>query len=123
VAAIRLDSAEWTLLEPMMASGELPRLSALRRRAAVARLDNADHRTGLVWEQFLAGRSAAGTKRWSPVHFDPSTYEVAKIGARPLTPFFTSIPGHTVAFDVPSLWFEYGPTTRSAPMARTPTSW
>ncbi len=101
MAAIGLDSAEWSLLEPMMDDGELPHLSALRRRSAVARLHNADYRTGLVWEQFLTGRGAAGSGRCSPVAFDPSTYEVVKVGARPVAPFFRSVPGHTVAFDVP----------------------
>lgn len=101
VAAIGLDAAEWSLVEPMMAAGELPHLAALRRRAAVARLEHTDYRTGLVWEHFLTGRGAAGSGRWSVVEFDPSSYETRKEGAKPLRPFFADVPGRTICFDVP----------------------
>ncbi|MGD9798528.1 MAG: alkaline phosphatase family protein [Acidimicrobiia bacterium] len=103
VAAIGLDAAEWKLIEELFAEGGLPHLSALRRRSAVARLDDPlDHRTGLVWEHFLTGRGAAGNHRWAAVEFDPDTYEVWQEGARPVRPFFaTEPPVRSVVFDVP----------------------
>ncbi len=103
VAAIGLDAAQWSLVESMMDDGALPHLAALRRRAVVAHLEHADYRTGLVWEHFLCGRSAAGVGRWSAVRFDPSTYDTRKEGALPFTPFFEKVPGRTICFDVPYL--------------------
>jgi predicted AlkP superfamily phosphohydrolase/phosphomutase len=103
VAAIGLDAAEWTLVEEMLDAGELPHLAALRERSLVARLDDpVDYRTGLVWEHFLTGRSAAGNGRWAAVEFDPATYEVWQEGARPVEPFYAGAPlVRGVLFDVP----------------------
>ena len=103
VAVIGLDAAEWSLLDPMMAAGEFPHLARLRRRSAVAVLtDPDDYRTGLVWEHFLTGRSAAGNRRWAAVEFDPATYATWQEGARQQVPFYiTSPPVRTVLFDVP----------------------
>jgi len=103
VAAIGLDAAEWTLVERLLADGEMPHLERLRARSAVAQLqDPADYRTGLVWEHFLTGRGAASNMRWAAVEFDPLTYEVWQEGARPTTPFYVSDPPlPAVIFDVP----------------------
>jgi predicted AlkP superfamily phosphohydrolase/phosphomutase len=103
VAAIGVDAAEWSLMEELFATGELPHLAAVRERSAVARLeDPVDFRTGLVWEHFLTGRGAAGNRRWGAVEFDPSTYEVWQEGARPETPFYAADPPlRAVIFDVP----------------------
>src|SRR2546426_973296 len=40
VAVPGLDAAEWTLVQRLMASGDMPHLDSLRRRSAVALLDN-----------------------------------------------------------------------------------
>jgi predicted AlkP superfamily phosphohydrolase/phosphomutase len=102
VAVIGLDSAEWTLVEGLLATGDLPHLAALRRRSAVAVLRNPDYRSGLVWEHFLTGRGPAGCGRRSAVEFDPATYEVWQQGARGMTPFYLTDPPLTsVLFDVP----------------------
>jgi predicted AlkP superfamily phosphohydrolase/phosphomutase len=110
VAAIGLDAAEWTLVERLLAEGELPHLAALRRRGAEARLHHSDYRTGLVWEHFLTGKGARGNRRWSAVEFDPRRYEAWQLGGRKLTPFYSSSqddggderpPINTIAFDVP----------------------
>jgi predicted AlkP superfamily phosphohydrolase/phosphomutase len=103
VAAIGLDAAEWSLVEQLLDEGELPHLAALRERSAFARLeDPVDYRTGLVWEHFLTGRSAAGNERWAAVEFDPATYDVWQEGSRPTPPFYTADPPmRAVVFDVP----------------------
>lgn len=111
VAAVGLDGAEWTLIERMLEDGELPHLSSLRGRSAVARLrDPADYRTGLVWEHFLTGKSAEGNRRWSAVEFDPGSYGAWQVGGRKIPPFYaqsgssdggTAPPIATIAFDVP----------------------
>lgn len=103
VCAIGLDAAEWTLIEPMLARGELPHLERLRRRSAFAHLHNPDYRTGLAWEQFLTGRGSASSRRWSAVAFDPATYTTTKEGAWLQPPFFAQPPVETIAFDVPYL--------------------
>lgn len=110
VVAIGLDAAEWTLVERMIAAGELPHMAALRERGAEARLHNTDYRTGLVWEHFLTGKSAAGNRRWSAVEFDPLAYDAWQVGGRRLVPFYANTQGdgrhqqsaiRTIAFDVP----------------------
>ena len=101
VVAIGLDAAEWTLVESLIDAGELPRLAALRERAAVARLRHADYRSGLVWEHFLRGRGVDGCGRASVVEFDPGDYSVTKLGALPEPPFFAGVDGRTICFDVP----------------------
>jgi predicted AlkP superfamily phosphohydrolase/phosphomutase len=103
VAAIGIDAAEWTLMEELFATGDLPHLAALRARSAVARLDDQlDYRTGLVWEHFLTGRGAAGNHRWAAVEFDPATYDVWQEGARGVVPFYAAEPPlRAVIFDVP----------------------
>jgi predicted AlkP superfamily phosphohydrolase/phosphomutase len=110
VVAIGLDAAEWILVERMLADGELPHMAALRERSAEARLHDRDYRTGLIWEHFLTGKSAAGNDRWSAVQFDPLTYDAWQVGGRQLTPFYSNrqdgggdhqSPITTIVFDVP----------------------
>jgi hypothetical protein len=103
VVAIGLDAAQWSLVESWIAAGDLPRLAAVRARAAFARLHHADYRSGLVWEHFLRGRGVDGCGRASVVHFDPDDYSVVKLGALPEAPFFTGVDGRTICFDVPYL--------------------
>ena len=103
VVALGLDAAQWSLVESLIDEGVLPRLAALRDRAAVARLRHADYRSGLVWEHFLRGRGVDGCGRASAVTFDPDDYSVTKQGALPEPPFFAGIDGRTICFDVPYL--------------------
>lgn len=102
-----------------MGRGEVPYLTALRGRSAVARLQDEDYRTGLVWEHFLTGRSAVGNRRWSTIEFDPETYEVWQEGARPVRPFYETSPSvPTIAFDVP-----YSRPTSRQPGGAVVTAW
>ncbi|MEA2716406.1 MAG: hypothetical protein QOI99_723 [Actinomycetota bacterium] len=104
VLAVGIDAMTWWMVEGAMAGGRLPHLRGLLERSAVARLDDRKgHRTGLVWEQFLTGRSPAGVGRWQAVHYDPDTYRCHQVGALH-APFFAGENGpRTIAFDVPYL--------------------
>jgi predicted AlkP superfamily phosphohydrolase/phosphomutase len=106
VAAIGLDGAEWPLIESLMAEGELPHLSALRARSALAELSDPDYRTGLIWEHFLTGKGAAANGRLAAVEFRPDTYEVWQVGGRRIPPFYARSatmddPPRVIVFDVP----------------------
>ena len=58
VLAIGLDGLELTLVERLIAEGEMPALAELRRRAARFRLDHGSaQRTGLAWEHVASGLS------------------------------------------------------------------
>src|SRR5947209_5474731 len=88
VLAVGIDAMTWWMVEEAMAGGRLPHLRALLARSAVARLDDRrGYRTGLVWEQFLTGRSPARVGRWQAVSYDPNNYRCTQIGATH-APFF-----------------------------------
>lgn len=108
VLAVGIDAMTWWMVEEAMAGGRLPNLRALLDRSAVSRLDDRKgYRTGLVWEQFLTGRSPAGAGRWHAVRYDPRTYTCAQVGALQ-APFFAGPGGpRTIAFDVPYLSTEF----------------
>lgn len=102
VAAIGLDAAEWTYLEPLIESGALPNLAALRARSARAQLRNNDvYRAEIAWGQFLSGRAAEKRGYWGEVRYDPATYEIYQ-GTAYNEPFYALGEGtKVIAFDVP----------------------
>jgi predicted AlkP superfamily phosphohydrolase/phosphomutase len=101
VLAIGLDGLEITLAERLMAEGEMPALSELRRRAACFRLDHGPaQRTGLAWEHVASGLSPEAGRRWAAVEFDPATYEAWQEGAR-FTPWWAGLDRRVVVFDTP----------------------
>jgi predicted AlkP superfamily phosphohydrolase/phosphomutase len=58
--AIGLDGASWNVLEPLLQSGELPHLSALRERGASAVLESTvPFYTGPAWASFATASSPA----------------------------------------------------------------
>jgi hypothetical protein len=58
--ALGLDGCSWTLLEPLLAGGELPRLAELRERSARARLDGvAPASPTPAWVSFATGSTPA----------------------------------------------------------------
>src|SRR5262245_39497735 len=93
VAAVGLDSAEWPLIDSMVAEGALPKLARIRRGSAECRLANPLYRSTLVWEAFLTGRQDEHDARGGGVEFDPATYEVRKIAAGSAPPFYAECPG------------------------------
>lgn len=106
VAFVGLDAAEWTYLDKLMSAGDLPYLAQIRSQSACFGLRSASNwRNGRVWETFLSGADD-----WpSAVEFDPLTYDVGQLGARPVVPFYARVPGlNVLALDVPylSLWHE-----------------
>src|SRR5437764_7989913 len=104
VLVVGIDAMTWWMVEEGVAAGRLPNLRGLIERSTVARLDDSrGFRTGLVWEQFLTGRSPDGVGRSQAVEYDPMTYRAHQVGA--VAPPFFAGPGgpRTVAFDVPYL--------------------
>jgi predicted AlkP superfamily phosphohydrolase/phosphomutase len=106
VAVIGLDAAEPQLVDQMMAAGELPTLSRLKRSGGTCRLHSeATWRSGRVWETLLTGAADFP----SAALFDPATYESYQLGSRRKPPFYANIPGlNLLAIDVPymSLWYD-----------------
>jgi predicted AlkP superfamily phosphohydrolase/phosphomutase len=101
VLAIGLDGLEVTFAERLMAAGEMPALSELRRRAARFRLDHGPaQRTGLAWEHVASGLSPEAGRRWAAVEFDPTTYTAWQEGAR-FTPWWAGLDLRVVVFDAP----------------------
>jgi predicted AlkP superfamily phosphohydrolase/phosphomutase len=103
VAAIGLDAMEWSVVERLMAEGELPHLRALRDRAAWCQLETVvPYRSELPWTLFVTGRTPETNRYWSTATFDPASYEVYTVGAHVAQPFYALGPGKKViAFDVP----------------------
>jgi hypothetical protein len=88
---IGLDGIEPTVLDRLVAAGEMPTLAALRQRAARFLLDHGPaQRTGLAWEHVASGLSPEHAGRWAAVEFDPATYRVWQEGAR-FDPWWTTL--------------------------------
>ena len=104
VAAIAIDAAEWTAIEPMLDAGELPELARLRDASRWCRLDNVvPYRSEQVWPQFLTGRDALANRYWSTESFDPDTYEPFCQGTYTGKPFYADRPLRTIVLDCPFL--------------------
>jgi predicted AlkP superfamily phosphohydrolase/phosphomutase len=101
VLVIGLDGLEIGLAERMMASGEMPALAELGRRAARFRLDHGPaQRTGLAWEHVASGLTPEAGRRWAAVEFDPATYTARQEGAR-FAPWWAGLDQRVVVFDTP----------------------
>lgn len=108
VLAVWLDAAEVTLIEEMIAAGELPVLAALRARGLWARLRNNEYAAPeTTYAQIVAGLPPARTGTWMIARFDPRTYGLS--GDHRLThagapPFYALGKGTRVAaFDLPQV--------------------
>jgi predicted AlkP superfamily phosphohydrolase/phosphomutase len=104
--AVWLDSAEPTLIEEMMAKGELPTLTRLRARGVYGRLHSLPYSISETsYAMLLTGQLPDRTGGWTFGEFDPDTYEIhVADGAdfRGCRPFYALGPGRRVAtFDVP----------------------
>src|SRR5262245_42805750 len=89
VAVIGLDAAEWSLIEPMLASGELPRLARLRQTGTFCRLRQTTPLTEQPWASFLSGVPAAV----NAIQFEAPTYATFEVGAPRVPPFYARLPG------------------------------
>jgi predicted AlkP superfamily phosphohydrolase/phosphomutase len=103
VLAIGLDAVERSLVDVLLADGELPNLRALRDRSAVARLTTArTYRSEYPWTEFVTGQSASALRYWSTLTFDPESYHCDVVGAAPAQPFYAlGSDFHVIALDVP----------------------
>ena len=104
---IGLDAFEGSILEQLLAAGELPHIARLRRQGRIARLEHGISATvGGVWREFLSGRAVWDhglyfRKLWNPTRgrIDPS-----EPTRRELPPFWTALTragGRVVSIDVP----------------------
>jgi predicted AlkP superfamily phosphohydrolase/phosphomutase len=104
VAVIGLDAAEWSLIEPLMASGELPHLARLRETAAFCRLRQPTPLTEQPWASFLTGSPAPLT----PLRFDSDARQSFEVGAPRVQPFYARLPGlRAIVVDVPRMTLAY----------------
>src|SRR5262245_17453750 len=112
VLVIGLDGLEETLVDRLMAAGEMPALAELRKRSARFRLDHgAAQRTGLGWEHFASGLSPEAAQRWAAIEFDPGTYGTWQSGAR-FAPWWNALDRRVVVYDTPYVDFRLAPTTK-----------
>jgi hypothetical protein len=104
VAVIGLDAAEWTLIEPLIASGELPHLARLRETAAFCRLRQPTPLTEQPWAPFLIGVPMPLTA----LRFEPGARESLEVGAPRVPPFYARLPGlRAIVLDVPRMTLAY----------------
>ena len=106
VVAIGLDAAPLPLIEAWIAQGRLPVLARLLADGARAPLTNLEtYVAEQPWPAFLTGVAPERTGWWSPIAFDPESYQVRETGAydfREHPPFYARSPGlRTVVFDLP----------------------
>lgn len=106
VIAIGLDATEPAVLEKWMADGHLTNLRRLREQGTYGRLQNIDYyRAETPWTTFLTGCAPQKTGYWSPIKFNPVTYDAELIEAydfREYQPFYALGDDYRVAvFDMP----------------------
>ena len=105
VVAIGIDAGDPVLIDRLMALGQLPNLSRLRRAGAYGRLENLHfYRAETAWTMFLTGVRPDRTGYWSPLKYR-GNYDVDNVGAYDFSeflPFYALIPDASVAaFDLP----------------------
>jgi predicted AlkP superfamily phosphohydrolase/phosphomutase len=101
VLAIGLDGFDIGFGGPLIDSGELPALAALRDRSRRFLLDHgAAARTGLAWEHFATGMTPERARRSSMVELVDDEYDTAQRGTR-FAPFFSLFDARVVVFDSP----------------------
>jgi predicted AlkP superfamily phosphohydrolase/phosphomutase len=94
------------LLERWLAAGYLPHIDRIRRRGAYGRISGPGYYGAeLAWTTFLTGSRPTSTGYWSPLKFDPRTYEIRDTGAfdfEDFPPFYALGDQYKIAvFDVP----------------------
>ncbi len=107
VCAIGLDAASIDLIDELGDAGILPNIASLRNRSLRTRLDSApNHRTGMLWTQFVSGRDISSDDARFRCTFDPDTYAAYESSAHHLdeagaAPFWDNTEVPVITFDVP----------------------
>lgn len=92
VLAIGLDAAEPTLLERMIADGELPTLAKLLAGGTWSRVTSpAGYGSGTVWPTFFTGTDAAEHGQYTHWGWDPATMSLQYYDASVHTPFWQQL--------------------------------
>ena len=75
VLVIGLDGLEPSIVEPMLAAGELPHLAAIRDRGGYSRLATTfPAQTPVAWSSFATGTNPGGHGIFDFLRRDPATY-------------------------------------------------
>ena len=102
VAAIGIDAAEWSFVESLMESGDMPRLAAIRATAQVVPLQNNPNATAIAWTQFLTGNSRLPEASF--YGYDPERMLPEALFGLTRDPFYARAqPLRMIAFDIPQL--------------------
>ncbi|MBI3420365.1 MAG: alkaline phosphatase family protein [Proteobacteria bacterium] len=98
---IGLDSFDMPLAESFMQEGLMPNLARLKTQSACCKVqDGHEKYSGLAWEYFSTSMHPANGGRWSPLEFNPDTYEIQQRPVQ-IAPFLAELAARTVVFDVP----------------------
>ena len=105
VLAIGLDAAQPSLLQAMLADGELPTLQELREEGSWSRVESrAEYGSGVVWPTFFTGTDPTEHGQYTHWGWDPSAMSLSYYDASVHTPFWRALheDGVTVGvIDVP----------------------
>jgi predicted AlkP superfamily phosphohydrolase/phosphomutase len=105
VLAIGLDAAQPSLLQAMLADGELPTLQKLREEGSWSRVESpAGYGSGVVWPTFFTGTDPTEHGQYTHWGWDPGTMALSYYDASVHTPFWQALhkDGVTVGvIDVP----------------------
>jgi predicted AlkP superfamily phosphohydrolase/phosphomutase len=92
VLAIGLDAAQPSLLQAMLADGELPTLQKLREEGSWSRVESpAGYGSGVVWPTFFTGTDPTEHGQYTHWGWDPSTMSLSYYDASVHTPFWQAL--------------------------------
>ncbi len=102
--AVCLDAAERSVVDEMVAAGDLPHIAELRRRGASSSLlRDSSYRAESAHIPLLTGGDPERLGYWGPNLFDPQTYECSVQGTYLGRPFYAGRDLRTIVFDVPQM--------------------
>ncbi len=102
VAAIGIDSADWTLVKKLMAAGKMPNLERLAASGVEIPFHNdIVGKPEEAWTGFLFGDAPYRSGYWSNLTFDPATYRSYRQGVFTGKPFYATTSHKRLIFDVP----------------------
>ena len=104
VAMIRLDAAEWWLVEKYVDEGVMPHLDKLMSKSKFVRLQAGDSafKAEGRWTEVLTGRSADENQYWSIVEFDPADYKSWYARSSHASYFYARPDLNAIVFDIPN---------------------
>lgn len=97
------DAAERSFVLELAAGGDMPTIAGMLDTGTLVPLrGSVEYRAEYACTEFVTGQSAAETRYWSTVTFDPTTYACGTVGSARRRPFYdVGSGGPVVLFDVP----------------------